>query len=153
MPIFLIFSWWFSQQEYWTGLPSLLQWTLFCQNPSLWPLCILGSPAQYSFLELCKPLHHDKAVNNKIFPTDHKNQEGRSGSLFYPQCLVSPVRHSIHSWWVNESKWYYNTSVKFIGRWDPLSQWGQGNWGTHKLQDLQAKGPQSQRREFGSKWL
>ena len=33
----------FSRQEYWSGLPFLLQWTTFCQNSSAWPVC-LGWP-------------------------------------------------------------------------------------------------------------
>lgn len=92
----------FSRQEYWTGLPSLLQWTLFLSEPSLWPPSILGSlPSMaHSFLWVM-PLHHDKAVNNRIFPPIIRLKRAEC-SLFYPQCLVSPVRHSIYSWWVNE---------------------------------------------------
>ena len=47
----------FSRQEYWSGLPSLLQWTTFCQSSPPWP-AHLGWPhrAWLSFTEL------DKAV-------------------------------------------------------------------------------------------
>lgn len=61
----------FSQQEYWTQfIPPPVDPVLsepFTMTPS-----ILGSPAPsmaHSFLELCKPLHHDKTGNNRIFPT------------------------------------------------------------------------------------
>ena len=30
----------FSRQECWSGLPFLLQWTTFCQNSPLWPICL-----------------------------------------------------------------------------------------------------------------
>ena len=45
----------FSRQEYWSGLPSLLQWTTFCQTSPPWPAC-LGWPhtAWLSFTELDK---------------------------------------------------------------------------------------------------
>ena len=43
---------------------SLLQWT-FCQNFSLWP--ILGGLA-HSFIELCQPLHHNKAIIHEGHP-------------------------------------------------------------------------------------
>ena len=33
----------FSRQEYWSGCHFLLQGTMFCQNSSLWPIC-LGGP-------------------------------------------------------------------------------------------------------------
>ena len=47
----------FSRQEYWSGLPALLQWTTFCQTSPPWIMC-LGWPhtACLSFTEL------DKAV-------------------------------------------------------------------------------------------
>ena len=47
----------FSRQEYWSGLPFLLQWTTFCQTSLPWPTR-LGWPywAWLSFIEL------DKAV-------------------------------------------------------------------------------------------
>ena len=47
----------FSRQEYWSGLPSLFQWTTFCQTSPPWP-AHLGWPhrAWLSFIEL------DKAV-------------------------------------------------------------------------------------------
>ena len=40
------------------GCHFLLQWTTFCQNSSLWPIC-LGWPcmAWLIFIELCKPLY------------------------------------------------------------------------------------------------
>ena len=43
----------FSRQEYWSSLPSLLQWTTFCQTSPLWP-AHLGWPhtAWLSFIEL-----------------------------------------------------------------------------------------------------
>ena len=28
----------FTRPEYWSGLPFLLQWTVFCQNSPLWPI-------------------------------------------------------------------------------------------------------------------
>ena len=51
----------FSRQEYWSGLHSLLQWTMFCQNSSH-DLSVLGDPTglAHSFLEL------DKALVNVI---------------------------------------------------------------------------------------
>ena len=48
-----------------TGMscPFLLQWTVFCQNFSLW-LIHLGwlHGMFHSFIQLCKPRHHDKAM-------------------------------------------------------------------------------------------
>ena len=42
---------------------SLLQWTTFCQNSSLWHVCLRWScMAWLSFIELCKLHHHNKAV-------------------------------------------------------------------------------------------
>ena len=45
----------FSRREYWSGLPSLLQWTTFCQTSPPRPVC-LGWPhrAWLSFIELDK---------------------------------------------------------------------------------------------------
>ena len=54
---FIILFMGFSRQEYWSGLPFLLQWTTFCQTSPPWPTR-LGWPhrAWLSFIEL------DKAV-------------------------------------------------------------------------------------------
>ena len=59
----------FSQQEYGVVCYPFLQWTTFCQNASLWPVC-LGWPCTawamaHSFIELCKLLHHHKVM---IYP-------------------------------------------------------------------------------------
>ena len=49
----------FSRQEYWSGLPFLLQQTTFCQNSPPWPIR-LGWPytAWLSFIELDKAVVH-----------------------------------------------------------------------------------------------
>ena len=42
---------------------SLFQWTTFCQNSSLWHVCLRWyCMAWLSFIELCKLHHHNKAV-------------------------------------------------------------------------------------------
>ena len=43
---------------------SLLQWNTFCQNSTHQSWVALHGMA-HSFLELCKPLRHDKAVIHK----------------------------------------------------------------------------------------
>ena len=53
-------SMWFSRQEYWSGLPFPLPVAHTCNyDPSV--LVALRSIA-YSFAELCKTLHHNKAM-------------------------------------------------------------------------------------------
>ena len=49
----------FLRQEYWSGLPFLLQWTTFCQTSPAWP-GHLGWPhtAWLSFIELDKAVVH-----------------------------------------------------------------------------------------------
>ena len=44
---------------------SLLQWTTFCQNSSLWLIClwVVLHYMTHSFTEVCKPLHRVKAVS------------------------------------------------------------------------------------------
>ena len=57
---FIGFSW----QEYWSD--SFLQWTVFCQQSSLW-LISLGRPHMaWLLIELCKLLQHDKTVIHKV---------------------------------------------------------------------------------------
>ena len=43
---------------------SLLQWNAVCQNTPLWPICpgVAMQSMAHSFIELRKPLYHDKAV-------------------------------------------------------------------------------------------
>ena len=62
--IFLYRSW--GSHGKYTGVVchSLLQWITICLNSPLWTVCLgwaLHSMA-YSFIELHKPLHHDKTV-------------------------------------------------------------------------------------------
>ena len=54
----------------------LLQWTTFCQNSPLWPSVLGGLHGMtHSFIELFKPLHHDKAVIHGL----------EAGERFIPQ--------------------------------------------------------------------
>ena len=41
----------FPRQEYWSGLPSLLQWTTFCQTSPAWPIHF-GWPHTYGLVSL-----------------------------------------------------------------------------------------------------
>ena len=62
----------FSQQVSWGGLP--FPPPEFCQNSPLWPThlgCLEGNMI-HSFTELCKPLHHGKAVIH----------EGEKGNIY-----------------------------------------------------------------------
>ena len=53
----------FSQKVDWGGLPFLLQWITFCQNSLLWPMSWVALHGMaHSFIELHKPLCHQKAV-------------------------------------------------------------------------------------------
>ena len=59
----LLYSSWGSHGKYTRVVcHSLFRWITFCQNSLLW-LIHLGWPCMaHSFIELCKPLHHDKAM-------------------------------------------------------------------------------------------
>ena len=52
----------FSRQEHWSGLHSLLQWTMFCQNSPLWGVRLGWSCMAW----LLVPLKSDKAVVHVI---------------------------------------------------------------------------------------
>lgn len=61
-----------------------------------------------------------------VFPIDCENQEARSGSLFYPQCLVQlreDTQHIVVECMNRNS--INNTSVKFTGRRDPVPVWSE----------------------------
>ena len=72
---FLYCPWGSSKKNTGVGCHLLLHWTMFCQNSSgtakallerLWPVCLecpcMAWLMAHSFIELCKPLHHDKVV-------------------------------------------------------------------------------------------
>ena len=61
--VFLYCSWGSCGKNTGVVCHSLLQWTTFSQNSSLWPVC-LGRlcTAWLTAPELRKPIHHDKAV-------------------------------------------------------------------------------------------
>ena len=55
---------------------SLLQWTMFCQNLPLWPVCF-GWPLNdmaHRFIELCKPLCHNK-IHEGAQLNGHKSEQ------------------------------------------------------------------------------
>ena len=62
--VYILCSWGSPGKNTGVGCHFLFQWTTFCQNSSLWPIH-LGWPnyrMSHSFIDLCKPLHLNKAV-------------------------------------------------------------------------------------------
>ena len=59
---FLFLPWASPGKNIGVGYYFLLQWTTFCQNSSLWSVCLGWLCMPQLIAELCKPLHHDKVV-------------------------------------------------------------------------------------------
>ena len=75
--LFMEFSW----QEYWSRLPFTPPVEpRLCQNSLLWPIHLVHSMA-HSFLELCKPLHSDRAVIHVLSFTYMQSQSQRENKL------------------------------------------------------------------------
>ena len=90
----------FSRQEYWSGLPFLppLKHILSALSVVTYQLWVALHGMARSFIELCKPLHHNKAVNHEGDTHTHTHTATRGRICL--QC-----RRSWFNYWVVKIPW------------------------------------------------
>ena len=69
-------SWSFLSKNTWVVCHSFLQWTMFCENSSLWPICLGWPPAKYGLiasLSYVSPFTKIRLWSLKAFQVEYRS--------------------------------------------------------------------------------